>query len=157
MAARLVLLDADQARRDALARSLGELGAFDIHCIATVADASAAGSSADIYLIEGPSLAANDEGGAVSPNPFAASGVPAILMLPVPSNEQRRLALRAGYTVVLAAPVPPRLLYRRIAHLLQNARRAKRRAETVRQESRSAPLANVAPVEVALLADVPAE
>lgn len=156
MAARLVLLDADQARREALSRSLTELGAFDVLNIATVADASLAGTP-DLFLIEGPSLAANDEGGAISPNPFITSGVPTILMLPSPTNEQRRMALRAGYTVVLAAPVPPRLLYRRIAHLLQNARRAKRRLESGLQESRAAALESVAPAQVALLADVPAE
>jgi DNA-binding NarL/FixJ family response regulator len=157
MAARLVLLDSDPLRREALARVLAELGPLEVFCIATVAEASAVGPAPDLFLIEGPSLAANDEGGAISPNPFAASGIPAVLMLPEPTSEQRRMALRAGYIIVLAAPVPPRLLYRRIAHLLQNARRAKRRAEAGVQESRSKPLEQVAPAEVALFANVPAE
>lgn len=157
MAARLVLLDADQARRETLARALGELGAFEILNIATVAEASAAACSSDLILIEGPGLAANDEGGAITPNPFAASGVPVILMLPAPTSEHRRIALRAGYNVVLAAPVPPRLLYRRIAHLLQNARRAKRRAEAAVQESRGRLLEKVAPADVAMISNIPAE
>jgi len=111
-AARLVLLDADQSRRDSLARALSELGAFEVQGIATVAEACAGGSAPDLYLVEGPSLAANDEGGTISPNPFAASGIPTILMLPSPTNDHRRLALRAGYAFALAAPVSPRLLYR---------------------------------------------
>ncbi len=127
-AARLVLLDFDSIRSEALARALIELGSFEIARIATIAEAAAAGA-ADLFLIEGPSLAANDEGAAISPNPFSACRAPVILMLPEPTNEQRRMALRAGYTAVLSTPVPPRLLYRRIAQLLQNARRARRRSE----------------------------
>ena len=155
-AARLVLLDADQSRRDSLARALSELGAFEVQGIATVAEACAGGSAPDLYLVEGPSLAANDEGGTISPNPFAASGIPTILMLPSPTNDHRRLALRAGYAFALAAPVSPRLLYRRIAQLLQNARRAKRRIESARQESRASDI-EVVPSNIALLANVPAE
>lgn len=128
MAARLLLLDADPLRREALIRALSEIGSFEIAGIATVAEKSAV-ATPDLYLVEGPSLSANDAGGAISSNPFAASGVPTILMLPEPTSEQRRMALRAGYMIVLAAPVPLRLLYRRIAQLLQNARRAKRRNE----------------------------
>jgi DNA-binding NarL/FixJ family response regulator len=137
MAARLLLLDADPLRREALIRALSEVGSFEIEGIATVAERSSV-SVPDLYLVEGPSLSANDAGGAISPNPFAASGIPTILMLPEPTNDQRRMALRAGYTIVLAAPVPLRLLYRRVAQLLQNARRAKRRAEfsAGRQEKR---------------------
>ena len=107
----------------------------------------------DLYLIEGPSLSANDAGGAISPNPFAASRIPTILMLPEPTDAQRRMALRAGYTIVLAAHVPLRLLYRRIAQLLQNARRAKRRAEfALEKKSRHE---TAAPAPTAILAEVP--
>jgi DNA-binding NarL/FixJ family response regulator len=153
MAARLVLLDSDPLRRETLIRTLSEMGAFEIAGIATVAETSTA-SLPDLFLIEGPSLSANDAGGSISSNPFAASMIPTVLMLPEPTNEQRRAALRAGYTIVLAAPVPHRLLYRRIAQLLQNARRAKRRVEAIAQRSRSkgfedaASAQNLARVEV---------
>lgn len=146
--ARLVLLDSNASRREALAKTLAEFSAFEIVSVATVAEAATApGGPPDIFIIEGPSLAANDEGGAISLNPFAASGIPTLLMLPAATSEQRRLAIRAGYSVVLGAPVPPRLLYRRIAHLLQNARRARRRAQSAVQESRGTALANRAPAE----------
>lgn len=156
-AARLVLLDFDPIRSETLARSLVELGSFEIVRIATIADAAGAGA-ADLFLVEGPSLAANDEGAGISPNPFAASGAPVILMLPEPTNEQRRMALRAGYTAVLAAPVPPRLLYRRIAQLLQNARRARRRAEEMAARDKRVPQREqAAPVDSGLLANALAE
>lgn len=157
MTAQLVLLDSDPVRREALAKTLAAFGAFEIVSIATVAEvATVAGASPDIFVIEGPSLAANDEAGTISTNPFSTSGIPTVLLLPGATNEQRRLAVRAGYTAVLGAPVPPRLLYRRIAHLLQNARRAKRRAQQSAQESRKAPLPEVAPVELAPRAKAPA-
>ncbi|MBY0532667.1 MAG: hypothetical protein K2P86_11925 [Xanthobacteraceae bacterium] len=155
MAARIVLLDCDQLRREALIRRLSEFEAFEVSGIATVAETSTA-SPPDLYLIEGPCLSANDAGGSVSPNPFAASGIPAVLMVPEPTNEQRRAALRAGYTIVLAAPVPHRLLYRRIAQLLQNARRGKRRAEALAERTRKKPLEEVAPAQVAPRAEAPA-
>jgi DNA-binding NarL/FixJ family response regulator len=155
MAARLVLLDSDPMRREALIRALSEIGTFEIAGIATVAETSAV-SPPDLYLIEGPSLSANDAGGSIAHNPFAASAIPTILMLPEPTSEQRRLALRAGYTVVLAAPAPLRLLYRRIAQLLQNARRAKRRAEFSADKRRKQRLDEVAPAQAGLLVEVSA-
>jgi len=130
IASRLVLIDSDPLRREALGKALSELGSFEIAGIATVAETSSV-PVPDLFLVEGPSLSANDSGGFIAPNPFAASSIPTILMLPEPTGEQRRLALRTGYTIVLAAPVPVRLLYRRVAQLLQNARRARRRAEVM--------------------------
>jgi DNA-binding NtrC family response regulator len=155
MAARLVLLDSDHLRREALLRALSEVGTFDISCIATVAE-TCTSSPPDLYLIEGASFSANDAGGMIAPNPFAASAIPTILMLPQPTNEQRRAAIRAGYTIVLAAPVPTRLLYRRIAQLLQNARRAKRRAELTKGRGEQRRLDEAAPAQVALRAEAPA-
>ena len=154
MAARLVLLDSDPMRREALLKALSEIGTFEIAGIATVAETSTA-SPPDLYLIEGPSLAANDAGGSISPNPFAASAIPTILMLPEPTAEQRRMALRAGYTVVLAAPVPVRLLYRRVAQLLQNARRTKRREVFAMDKHQKQRLEEVSPAQVSLHAEVP--
>lgn len=154
MAARLVLLDSNPLRREALKHALSELGTFDITAIATVAETSTV-LPPDLYLIEGPILAANDAGGAISPNPFAASAIPTILMLPEPTSEQRRLALRAGYTIVLAAPVPPRLLYRRIAQLLQNARRTKRRMEFTSASSTARQHQEITPEPESLRAELP--
>lgn len=126
-AARIVVLDADSARRDDLCRALAELGIFGIVGIATVADAGNGAAPADLYIVEGPSLAANDDGDGISPNPFAASGIATILLLPDATNTQRRKALNAGYSIVIGLPVSPRLLYRRIGHVMQIARRAKQR------------------------------
>ncbi len=112
MAARLVLLDANQARREELSVALAELGAFEISGIATVADApsACAAGSPDIFIVEGPSLAANDENDEVSANPFAASGIPTILLLPNATSEQRRKATRAGYSIAIGVRVSPRLV-----------------------------------------------
>ena len=150
MAARLVLLDSDLVRREVLVRTLTELGAFEIAGIATVAEIASV-PAPDLFLIESQSLAANDAGGNLPPNPFAASGIPTVLLLPEPTNEQRRAAIRAGFSIVLAAPVPHRLLYRRIAQLLQNARRAKRRMEAG-NSGRDKALEQAAPQPDALLA-----
>jgi hypothetical protein len=57
---------------------------------------------------------------------------------------------------VLAAPAPLRLLYRRIAQLLQNARRAKRRAEFSADKLRKQRLDEVAPAQAGLLVEVSA-
>ncbi len=158
VAARIVLLDSDHARRAALGATLAEFGTFEVVSIATVAEAAtAAGAAPDIFIVEGPGLAANDEAGVVSQNPFLASGIPTILLLPAATNEQRRQAVRAGYTAALGAPVAPRLLYRRIAHLLQNARRAKRRAERMTAAAPSLPLVEVEPVTLAPSAKVSAQ
>jgi len=85
MAARLVLLDSDPMRREALIQALSEVGAFEIAGIATVAETSSA-SPPDLYIVEGPSLSANDAGGSIAPNPFAASAIPTVLILPEPTS-----------------------------------------------------------------------
>jgi DNA-binding NarL/FixJ family response regulator len=149
MAARLVLLDSDPVRREALMKALSEFGSFEISGIATVAEVSAV-PPPDLFLIQGLSFAANDEGGTIPQNPFAPSAIPTVLMLDELTNEQRRAALRAGYSIVLSAPVPPRLLYRRIAQLLQNARRAKRRAQFAASRKPERQLGEVATTQAAL-------
>lgn len=157
IAARVVLLDSDQARRDALASALAEFAAFEIESIATVAEVpTVGGTSPDVFIVEGPGLAANEEAGSISSNPFLASGIPTILLLPAATSEQRRRATKAGYSIVLGAPVPPRLLYRRIAHLLQIARRAKRRLEQAASGSVKPEVVEIAPAEPATRAKVPA-
>ncbi|MGE0340954.1 MAG: hypothetical protein AB7O79_13895 [Xanthobacteraceae bacterium] len=144
-----MLLDSDQARRDALTAALAEFAAFQIESIATVAEVpTVARTAPDVFIVEGPSLAANEEAGSISSNPFLASGIPTILLLPAATSEQRRRATKAGYSVVLGAPVPPRLLYRRIAHLLQITRRAKRRMERAAVDSAKPRVVEIAPAEV---------
>ncbi|HRF07169.1 MAG TPA: hypothetical protein PL193_00770 [Xanthobacteraceae bacterium] len=157
IAARIVLLDSDQARRDALTAALAEFAAFEVESIATVAEVpSVAWTAPDVFIVEGPSRAANEEAGSISSNPFLASGIPTILLLPAATNEQRRRAIKAGYSVVLGAPVPPRLLYRRIAHLMQVTRRAKRRMAQAVTESTKPRVIEIAPAEPAPRAKVPA-
>ncbi|HMN50636.1 MAG TPA: hypothetical protein PKB01_01070 [Xanthobacteraceae bacterium] len=147
MAARLVLLDSDAARRDNLCKELDAL-------IPGVAGISAVSEAArfvsdqpDLYIIDHGSLAANDDV-AVLPNPFAGTGAATILLLAGASTAQRREAARAGYTAVLGKPVSTRLLYRRVAHVLQIARRVKRRAE-LEQKKAAKPALELVPPSVA--------
>jgi hypothetical protein len=60
------------------------------------------------------------------PNPFEASGTPAILIAEDTVRATLKTAASAGYHVVLGLPVVPRLLYRRIGSILQKARRTGR-------------------------------
>lgn len=147
MAARLVLLDSDSARRDGLCKELDAL-------IPGVAGISAVSEAArfvsdqpDLYIIDHGSLAANDDA-AVLPNPLAGTGAASILLLAGATAAQRREASRAGYTAVLGTPVSTRLLYRRIAHVLQIARRTKRRAELERKKA-AKPALDLLPPHVA--------
>lgn len=153
MAARVVVLDSDATRRDLLCRSLTDLGLFGVSGIATVAEALGKGMPLpDVFLIYGPALSANDDGGSISPNPFVAASVSTILLLPDATMPMRRLAVRAGYSIILAAPASPRLLYRRIAHLLQKARRTKRRMQHAQGAAREAADVMVEP-EIVRIAD----
>jgi hypothetical protein len=149
--ARVVVLDADHERRAELCRALQALGMPDVTGIANVAEAAVIRlPPPELFVLHGATLAANDDGASISPNPFATSGAPAILLLPDASASARKSAAKAGYPVVLATPVSARLLYRRIAHVLQVARRARRR-----MQRRTTARETVAPPRTEL-ADLPA-
>lgn len=151
-AARILVLDADHDRRAELCRALQALGMPDVSGIANVAEAAFNRvPPPELFVVHGATLAANDDGDAISPNPFTASGAPAILLLPEASNFARRSAAKAGYPVVLGTPVSARLLYWRIAHVLQVARRAKRRVG-LQKPARKVATAT----ELPALADLPA-
>lgn len=153
MGARVIVLDSDAARRDALCRSLMDLGIFGVSGIATVAEALGQGAAQpDVFIIQGPVLSANDDGVEISANPLAARGIATILLLPGATMLLRRKAARAGYSIVIGAPASPRLLYRRIAHSLQNARRAKRREQKIQEQATAKAQAQAEP-EVTLVAD----
>jgi hypothetical protein len=153
-AARILVLDADHERRAELCRALQALGMPDVSGIANVAEAASSRiPPPELFVVHGATLAANDDGGAISPNPFTASGAPAILLLPDASSFARKAAAKAGYPVVLGTPVSARLLYRRIAHVLQVTRRAKRRMKS--QTPAATRTMAVAP-ELPVLADLPA-
>lgn len=124
--------------------------------IATVAEAGNDATPPDVCIVEGPSLAANDDSCHITPNPFSVSGVPTILLLPEPNNKQRRKALNAGYTIVIGTPASPRLLYRRIAHALQNSRRSKRLARAAQTLAITVPAEGKTQEQPALMADAPA-
>ncbi|MEX0589658.1 MAG: hypothetical protein WD207_01080 [Xanthobacteraceae bacterium] len=62
-------------------------------------------------------------------NPFDPARTPGILIAVDATRETLKAAAASGYSVVLALPVVPRLLYRRIGSLLQRVRRTDRRNE----------------------------
>ena len=156
-AARIVVLDSSPERREELCKSLRELGLSEVTGIATVADAGKSGPLPDLFIVEGPSLADNDHGDEISANPFAASGVAAILLIPAATNIQRRKAIQAGYQIVIATPASPRLIYRRIGHVLQIARRVRRRRNDVMSAAPSRTIPELIEGDLPLAARLPAE
>jgi len=75
----------------------------------------------------------NVAGGNISPlalpiYSFDPHVTPAILIADNNARDMVRAASACGYSVVLAAPAAPRLIYRRIGSILQKVRRQGRRA-----------------------------
>ncbi|MBB6306356.1 response regulator transcription factor [Xanthobacter tagetidis] len=121
--ARILLVDSDAERRQATRQALTAFG------VGAVVEASSfeeiqppAGTGMiDVLVVQ------VDDADKVPENPFRDGGsVPAILILEVAATMVARSAGRAGYDAGLAAPLQPRLLYRRIGSVLQRARRAAR-------------------------------
>jgi DNA-binding NtrC family response regulator len=128
--ARVVVLHADPHERGILCSALAELGMLKLQPAGSLEEIRrrADSSSVDLCVVDAASLAGAAPAaiGGLPPNPFDPARTPAILIAKDASRETLKAAAASGYNAVLAAPVSPRLLYRRIGSLLQKARRANR-------------------------------
>ncbi len=129
-AARIVVLDADARHRDVICKGLGELGLLQILAAGTLPDAKAFAveRAADLIIVDARGFEdlAREQGKKVLPNPLIGDGTPGILLAADTSRAMVHEAHNAGYRAVVALPVTPRLLYRRIGSILQRARRIHR-------------------------------
>jgi AmiR/NasT family two-component response regulator len=128
--ARVVVLHADPHQRGILCSALAELGMLQVHPAGSLGEVRllAGASGVDLCVVDAASLAIATPAaiGGFPPSPFDPARTPAILLARDVSRETLKAAAASGYNTVLAAPVAPRLLYRRIGSLLQKARRASR-------------------------------
>lgn len=128
--ARVVVVHADPAQRGSLCSALAQLGMPKTLPAQNPEEARCLADSepVDLCIVDAQSLSLSAPGAThgFPPNPFDPSQTPGILLSPCTSRETVRAAAGSGYHVVLAAPVAPRLLYRRIGSLLQKVRRANR-------------------------------
>jgi CheY-like chemotaxis protein len=129
-AARIVILDADARHRETICSALGELGLIQILAAGTLPDALAFSRERAVELVvvdmRGFCDLVKEQGKAVLPNPFVTDGAPGILLSADTSRALVQEAHAAGYRAVVALPVSPRLLYRRIGSILQKTRRSHR-------------------------------
>lgn len=91
-------------------------------------DAHGAGG-VDVVVVVGDAPAEPVQAGLqrhIPPAPGRATRVPCILLIPDPTRNDVRLANAAGFDAVVALPLVPRVLYRRIGSLMQRARRQER-------------------------------
>lgn len=126
--ARIVLVDSQIERRQAMCLALSALGVGSVLEAASLDEVSGSGphGSADVLVVQ------VDDPEDAPANPFRfGAGIPAILAAEVPAQQLVRVASRAGYDAALGAPLTPRLLYRRIGSVLQRARRLARPAPAV--------------------------
>lgn len=130
-AARIVVLDADARHRESICAALGDLGLIQLLPAGTLPDAVAFVKErmADLIVVDmhGFEDLAKEQGRRVLPNPLIGEGTPGILLSHDTSRALVHEAHAAGYRAVVALPVAPRLLYRRIGSILQKARRSHRR------------------------------
>jgi DNA-binding response OmpR family regulator len=127
--ARIAVVDADLAHRACLCSALSSLGMQQLLPVESAEEAQSLAAIApiDLCIVDVRGFHARGEASLRIPaNPFIASRTPGILIAAEASRESIRLATRSGYKAVLAAPVAPRFLYRRIGSILQRARRAGR-------------------------------
>lgn len=126
LSAHVLLLDRDERARQELVAALRALGIQKISEFAarSEADAVLARERVDVVVV-----AAGSES---DPVPGQARRLPAVpgdsristvLLLAEPSRADMRLANSIGYDAVMALPVSPRILYRRIGSVMQRARR----------------------------------
>lgn len=129
-AARIVVLDADARHRDAVCKGLGELGLLQVLAAGTLPDVKSIAQerAVDLVVVDGRGFEdlAREQGRKVLPNPLIGDGTPGILLSGDTSRVTTHEAHNAGYRAVMALPVSPRLLYRRIGSILQRARRIHR-------------------------------
>jgi len=131
-AARIIILDADRDHRAFICASLNDLGLLQVLPAATLPEAREIANKqpADLCVVDpcGFEALARAEGKKFIANPFRQDGTAAILLNIDTSHAMTAVAMEAGYRAVVALPVLPRLLYRRIGSILQKTRRAGRSA-----------------------------
>jgi DNA-binding response OmpR family regulator len=129
-AARIVVLDADARHRENICSGLSELGLIQVLAAGTLPDAKALARErpVDLAIVDtrGFQDLAREQGKKILPNPFIADGTPGILLASDTSRAMVQEAHAGGYRAIVALPVAPRLLYRRIGSILQKARRSHR-------------------------------
>ncbi|MGE4373430.1 MAG: hypothetical protein AB7E29_11145 [Xanthobacter sp.] len=136
--ARILLVDPHQERREDVRQALVNFGIGAILEATTVADITHQPPEADLLVVHA-STAEN-----IPENPFRdGNGMPAILIAPLPAAPLERMQIQMGYEGALAAPTAPRMLYRRIGCVLQQARRASR---AVRPDNPDATESTAAPI-----------
>lgn len=121
--ARILIVDSQSERRDALRNALTAFGVGAVLEAASVADAADPQflGLADVLVVHA------DDADQVPENPFRdGAGIPAILAVDAPAQMLMRMAARGGYDAAVSAPLAPRLLYRRIGSVMQRARRVVR-------------------------------
>lgn len=121
--ARILLVDSQSERRQATRLALTAFGVGAVTEAQSLEEARAPSgtSAADVLVIQ------VDDPEQVPENPYRdGGGVPAILIVEVPTAMLARAAGRAGYDAALGVPFQPRMLYRRIGSVLQRARRSAR-------------------------------
>lgn len=120
---RILLVDSLKDRREALRLELLKFGLGDVLEAETLEDASrpALAEHANLLVVQA------DDPDQISENPYRdGGGIPAILIVDLPPRELERASVQGGYEAALGMPVSPRLLYRRIGSVLQQARRTSR-------------------------------
>jgi hypothetical protein len=127
--ARIAVIDADFPRRAALCAALGELGMLRLQPAGSLDEACdlAAGVPFELCVIN---LSGRPDASPLNLPiySFDPHVTPAILIADNNARDMVRAAATCGYSIVLAAPAAPRLIYRRIGSILQRVRRQGRRA-----------------------------
>lgn len=121
--ARILLVDSQSDRRDALRLALTAFGVGAVLEAASTAEAAEPQfqGAVDVLVVH------TDDPDQAPENPFRdGNGVPTILIAELPTQALMRLAARGGYDAAVGAPLAPRLLYRRIGSVMQRARRVVR-------------------------------
>ena len=127
--ARIAVIDANFPRRAAMCAALTELGMLRIQPAGSLDEACDLGAGVPFELCV---INVSGQPGA-SPMTlpiysFDSHVTPAILIADNNSRDMVRAGTACGYSVVLASPAAPRLIYRRIGSILQRVRRQGRRA-----------------------------
>ncbi len=120
---RILLVDSQKARREALRLELLKFGLGDVLEAETLelVSGSAIPENANLLVVQA------DDPDLISENPYRdGGGIPAILIVDLPLRELERASVQGGYEAALGMPVSPRILYRRIGSVLQQARRTSR-------------------------------
>lgn len=120
---RILLVDSQKDRREAMRLELLKFGLGVVLEAQTldIATEPALRESADLLVVQA------DDPDFISENPYRdGGGMPAILIVDLPPRELERASVQGGYEAALGMPLAPRILYRRIGSILQQARRTSR-------------------------------